>query len=343
MFLKLLRIPRAPKLPKLARTLSMLQRAYLPATPVKKRRPTASPIKARKSSPAFTQKYFTLDGTRRSFRLYRPPEKAGAAAGAAPERLPVIVMLHGCKQDATDFAAGTRMNDVGEKERFIVVYPEQVLKANSMRCWNWFEPRNQGRGGEAAVIAALARHVVKSEDADPSRVYIAGLSAGGAMALVVANQFPEVFAAVGVHSGLPEGAASNVISALHAMRSGPGPLRSRSEQTAAVPTIVFQGTDDRTVHPRNGEAIVSDALRGFSDMKLEKSESAASGKTRARNARREVHHDADGRAWIESWVIEAAPHAWSGGAQEGSYTDPAGPDASKAMASFFLQHRLSQG
>lgn len=302
-----------------------------------------SPQPTQPGGPArFTEDVFAFGDEAYAYRLYRPAMAAGAAG--PPALLPVVVLLHGCKQDAADFAQGTAMNALADEKKCIVLYPEQLAKANPMRCWNWFEPAHQTRdAGEPAMIAALTRQVIERHDADPARVYIAGLSAGGAMAALVAGLYPELFAALGVHSGVPTGAADDVMSAFGAMRRGAPKGTPEDGTGGALPTIVFHGGADKTVHPDNGDQIADAALAGLgaAGMALEKiqptEESAASTGER-RNALRTIYGTADGTPWVEHWAVESGPHAWSGGSAAGSFTDPLGPDASRAMLEFFLQH-----
>ena len=216
-------------------------------------------------------------------------------------------------------------------------------------CWNWFDPAHQAAGrGETGMIAALTQHIldqpaghyVSGGAADPSRVYIAGLSAGGAMAAVVAAQHPALFAAVGVHSGLAAGAARNMLSALKAMGRG-----AAGTAAAALPTIVFHGTADKTVNPANGDSVTKAAVKAIEARQPARLALVASHDQPAANtgatkkARRTVYRDTQGTPLVELWSVAAGPHAWSGGDPAGSYTDPAGPSASAAMLAFFLQHR----
>lgn len=269
-----------------------------------------------------------------AYRLYLPPRTDGRL-------LPVIVMLHGCTQDAADFATGTAMNELASQRGCIVVYPEQLARSNSMRCWNWFEPSHQQRGrGEPAMIAALAADVVQRCQGDPRRVYVAGLSAGGAMAALVAQLYPDVFAAVGVHSGLPAGAARDVASAHAAMRRPARTASTGATSAAVVPTIVFHGGSDRTVHPDNGRGLVAEALAraSASGIALRPQEQIVT--EAGRTARRTVYHDPLGVPRLEHWDIPDGPHAWSGGSAAGTFTDPSGPSASAAMIDFFLAQQL---
>ena len=279
---------------------------------------------------SFTAHFFAHGGHRWRYRLYEPARDDAAL-------LPVVVMLHGCKQDSEDFARGTGMNEVAARDGFLVLYPEQLRKANQMGCWNWFEPVHQKRGaGEPAMIAALVEAVVAQHGGDPRRVYVAGLSAGGAMAATLGELYPDVFAAVGIHSGLPPSAAHDVQSAFSAMRRGSGPRVPMAR--SPLPTIVFHGSGDKTVAPANGEAVVQRqvAAAAADGLRLERREQRVAG---TRPATRSEWLDPQGKPMVESWKVDAGPHAWSGGRAAGSFTDPQGPNASEAMAAFFLRHR----
>ncbi len=309
----------------------------------------AAPTASKPRRAAFTRQVFEFDGERYDFNLYAPPWpplSPGTSTAESLSRVPLVVMLHGCKQDAPDFARGTSMNELAAKTPCMVLYPEQLPKANQMRCWNWFDSAHQGRhAGEPAMLAALTRQVITRYPVDPTRVYIAGLSAGGAMAAIVAAHYPDLFAAVGVHSGLPPGAAHDVMSAFSAMRSG-GRSRAPGDPAAlkdVMPTIVFHGDADRTVHPDNGDQIVLAAIAALkaSGVTLKRSvipEELPAPTGELRHALRTVYSTEDKRHFVEYWSVEAGPHAWSGGSAAGSYTDPHGPDASAAMMTFFLQH-----
>jgi len=250
----------------------------------------------------------------RSYSLYLPPKHATRG-------MPLVVMLHGCKQDPEDFAAGTRMNRLADELGFAVVYPAQSGRANVSSCWNWFQPVHQRREGEPSLIAGITREVIERYGLDARRVYVAGLSAGGAMAAVMGNAYPELYAAMGIHSGLGYAAASDVASAFVAMQ-GKG---VRNTSTPGIPMIVFHGDDDTTVHPSNGEHAIAGTLE-----KMEK------GRANGRAFTRTVHWNAEGRAVLEHWLVHGAGHAWSGGSASGSFADPAGPDASREMLRFFL-------
>lgn len=317
-----------------------------PAPALKQATPVAAPVKPQPALPdrpaSFTEHVFKFGDDAYAYRLYLPGTVDSGIVPPPP--LPLLVLLHGCRQDAADFAQGTAMNELAEQKKCIVLYPEQSSKANSMRCWNWFEPAHQDKGaGEPGMIAALTHQVLKRHNADPARVYIAGLSAGGAMAAVVAGLYPKLFAALGVHSGVPAGAAGDVISAFGAMRRGARRGALANEPGDAMPTIVFHGSADKTVHPDNGDQIADAALAamGAAGLALEKvqptGESDASTGER-RSAVRTIYGTADGKPWVEHWSVESGPHAWSGGNEAGSFTDPLGPGASLAMLEFFLQH-----
>ena len=259
-------------------------------------------------------------GSRR-YKLYVPD-------GAADKPRPLVVMLHGCTQSPDDFAAGTRMNAVADEMGVLVAYPEQRAAHNSSKCWNWFKPGDQRRGaGEASLLAAVVDDVARDLSVDRARVFVAGLSAGGAAAAVLAQEYPDVFRGAGVHSGLACGAARDLPSALAAMKQG-APARPGSRPQ--VPTIVFHGSADKTVAPANARHILAGSIAGLAAPSVEHGR-APGGAAYTR----EVWRDGQG-ARAEAWTIEGAGHAWSGGSASGSYTDPRGPDASRAMIEFFL-------
>ena len=282
----------------------------------------------------------------RAYKLYVP-------SGYVGEPLPLVVMLHGCKQNPDDFAAGTAMNEAAEEMKCFVLYPAQNKAANGANCWNWFKPEDQRRDrGEPSIIADMTREIMRSYRIDPDRVHIAGLSAGGAMAAVMAATYPELYAAVGIHSGLPYGAAHDVPSAFAAMKHGgakKGALAPAGQAPASpahgLPMIVFHGDRDTTVHPRNGVQAMAQSLpastvsEGAADqpdgvaVKIETGQvpnGCAYTKT--------LHHDANGKVIAEQWLVHGAGHAWSGGSSKGSYTDPQGPSATREMLRFFYSH-----
>ena len=246
--------------------------------------------------------------------------------------VPLVVMLHGCTQSPDDFAAGTRMNALAEELGFLVAYPEQSRSANAQRCWNWFSDADQQRGrGEPALIAGIVFTVIAGHRVDPARVFVAGLSAGGAAAAIMGATYPELFSAVGVHSGLACGAASDMGSAFAAMRTGGSPERTAGGPDEPVRTIVFHGDRDTTVAAINGEQVIAQAKAGGRSATMADAGMSAGG----RRYTRTVHTGADGETIAEHWVLHGAGHAWSGGSPDGSYTDPSGPDASREMLRFF--------
>ena len=287
--------------------------------------PGAAPASSRAGQ--FVSRSFSNAAGSRAYKLYVPK-----ALHAIP--MPLVVMLHGCTQSADDFAAGTRMNELAEQLGFVVAYPEQSQAANNTRCWNWFEPVHQKReAGEPSLIAGITRQVMRDQPVDASRVYVAGLSAGGAAAAVMGAAYPDLYAAVGVHSGLALGSASNLVSALSAMQGRGAQRSAQAGQTHAVPTIVFHGDADRTVHPANSDAVIAGV--GAKGLKVATEQGRAAG---GLSYTRATGTAADGQVMIEQWTIHGAGHAWSGGSTAGSYTDPRGPDASREMLRFFLMH-----
>jgi poly(hydroxyalkanoate) depolymerase family esterase len=264
----------------------------------------------------------------RTYKLFVPSRSRG-------QSLPLVVMLHGCTQSPDDFAAGTRMNFLADERNCFVVYPEQPSGANQAKCWNWFRTGDQQRdGGEPSLIAGITRKIMRDYSIDPKRVYVAGLSAGGAAAAIMGATHADLYAAVGIHSGLACGAASDLPSAFVAMRQGSG--SQIADRAPPVPTIVFHGDRDTTVHPSNGDRIVEQSAKAGLKAKV------IGGRVpRGHAYTRTIVADARERALSEHWNIHGAGHAWSGGSPAGSYTDPRGPDAAREMLRFFLDHSLA--
>src|SRR3954469_20209169 len=221
----------------------------------------------------------------RPYKLYIPTRYAG-------QPLPLIVMLHGCTQNPDDFASGTRMNTLGEESGCFVLYPAQTGNANRSRCWNWFKRSDQRRDqGEPAILAGMTRECMRRYAIDPRRVYVAGLSAGGAMAAVLAAAYPDLYAALGVHSGLAVGSAHDVQSAFAAMQGAPASRGAGPKRTpGSVPVIVFHGDRDTTVHPRNGEQVIRESMDSAGASSLEQGQ-VPGGHAYSRT----VHRDASGR------------------------------------------------
>lgn len=273
----------------------------------------------------------------RAYKLYVP-------SGYKDEALPLIVMLHGCTQNPDDFAAGTGMNAVADDNNCFVVYPAQAQSANGSNCWNWFKPGDQRRDhGEPSLIADITREIVRTYKIDTRRIYVAGLSAGGAMATVMGATYPELYAAVGVHSGLPYAVAHDVPSAFAAMKKSKAKASPRNGSAKApasfghtVPVIVFHGDRDTTVHPSNGDQALAQCVPSAEQDASVKVEKGAEPNGRAYT--KSIHHDAQGKVIAEKWIVHGAGHAWSGGSSRGSYTDPRGPSAAREMLRFFFTH-----
>jgi poly(hydroxyalkanoate) depolymerase family esterase len=294
---------------------------------VKPRKPLEIPDGAQ-----YLSRSYACAAGRRSYKLYVPQRQHAG-------KRPLVVMLHGGTQDADDFAAGTRMNALAEEHGFLVAYPSQCKSANPSLCWNWFKPEDQMRGGgEPSIIAGITSEIVAEHDIDPQRVFVAGLSAGGAMAGVMAATYPEVYAAVGVHSGLPYRSATDVASAFAAMRGDlglPGGQRKAgpaSDHALHVRAIIFHGDADHIVHPSNAAKIIEGHATSGDSVERVKARSSAS-----RTYTREITRDPTGTAVVEHWLIHGSGHAWSGGSADGTFTDPNGPDASREMLRFFLE------
>lgn len=283
-----------------------------------KRRPAPEPLP---SGARFEERSFSNAAGQRAYRLYVPSQYRD-------QPMPLVVMLHGCTQNPDDFAAGTRMNELAEEFGVIVAYPEQPQSANAQRCWNWFSPADQVRDrGEPSLLAGIARQVMDELKVDSDRVFVAGMSAGGAEAAILGATYPELFRAVGIHSGLARGAAQDVASAFAAMKSGGppqgGPIGGPA--VARVRAIVFHGDRDTTVAPVNGTQVMAQFAGAGSDGATTRGDAPGGlGFTRVE------------RAGCEYWTVHGSGHAWSGGSRAGSYTDPRGPDASREMLRFFL-------
>jgi poly(hydroxyalkanoate) depolymerase family esterase len=295
----------------------------------------------------FVERSYTNQSGTRTYKLYIP-------SGYMGQEVPLVVMLHGCTQSPNDIAAGTQMNRLAEENIFLVAYPAQAQGANMNKCWNWFKISDQQRGrGEPSLVAGITRQVIDEYNVADGRVYVVGMSAGGAMAAIMAEAYPDLYAAVGIHSGLAPGAAHDMPSAFAAMHQG-GPATPRREVPIAtatresariVPAIVFHGDRDKTVHPRNADRL----LEHYCPANLTGSQEEASGSTPRGTVRqgqvvgghaytRATYRDGGGRAIAERWTVHGLGHAWSGGSSSGSYTDPKGPDASAEMVRFFNEH-----
>jgi poly(hydroxyalkanoate) depolymerase family esterase len=277
----------------------------------------------------FEERNYTNEAGSRTYKLYVPSSYNARA-------LPLVVMLHGCTQSPDDFAAGTQMNDLAEEQTFLVAYPAQDMSANASKCWNWFNAGDQKRDqGEPSLIAGITRQIMRDFPVEPGRVYIAGLSAGGAAAAIMGSTYPDLYAAIGIHSGLACGAATDIRSAFEAMRQGrsSGKPCRHGESGRSVPTIVFHGDRDIIVNPVNGDQVITQS-KTAADLRITVTRGEAPG---GMSYTRTVHADESGRPILEQWVLHGAGHAWSGGSSAGSYTEPRGPDASREMMRFFLQ------
>lgn len=315
-------------IPKVVRGLiDRLSQGGLPMPGVVDKPSAASAPAGQTDGAQFLAKTYSGPAGSRPYKLYVP-------SGYRGQPVPLIVMLHGCTQSPDDFAAGTRMNGAAEQHACLVAYPGQTSSANMQKCWNWFNEADQHRGaGEPSLIAGITREVMRDYAVDPARVYVAGLSAGGAAAAVLGATYPDLYAAIGVHSGLACGAARDMQSAFTAMQRGGAAPRSPGG-ARIVPAIVFHGDRDTTVNPRNADAVVEQSAGGAS-LSTQSEDGQVSGGHAYRRTRRTA---ADGRTMVEQWVVHGAAHAWFGGSSAGSYTDPRGPDATGEMLRFFREH-----
>lgn len=335
-------LTKAARLARKGRPLSAViaaQHGLSPARPAKRktaakgkvsRKPKTRPVAPQRPAPgSFIPGEFTCPQGTLAYRLYTPH-------GSPLRRMPLVVMLHGCSQSSVDFAIGTGMNRLADELGFIVLYPQQSQSANLARCWNWHKPDNQARGrGEPAVIAALTRHAMALSRANPARIYIAGLSAGGATAAITGAAYPDLFVAIGVHSGVAQGQIRSLATAISAMQG-----RRRAAPAAKIrrppPMIVFHGDQDRVVHPSNAGGFLANLESSKPGPLVSQ---AFAGTAQGRDFTRKVYKTAQGEILLEAWTVHGSGHGWSGGHAGGSFTDPAGPDASREMLRFFLARR----
>lgn len=326
--------PRRP----LGEVLDLLRHNELPGLPGAKplsKGPGARPFPV-PAGAEFTVRNFACAAGARDYKLYVPSQGRARA-------LPLILMLHGCTQNPDDFAIGTGMNRLAEDHGFVVAYPRQSPSANQSACWNWFNVNDQSRDfGEPSILAGLTHAIMADLRIDVDRVFVAGLSAGGAMAAILGVTYPDLYGAVGIHSGLAYKSANDLISAFAAMSGPPKagvakkPEAGVTVASGRVRTIVFHGAADHTVHPANAERIVAHARGGITNAVEETRRGHSAG---GRAYKTTVIKDARGTPRVEQWSIEGMGHAWSGGHPDGSYTDPLGPDASREMVRFFLETR----
>ena len=290
--------------------------------------------------------YFLLPQSKRHYYLYLPRRYSATRSS------PLVVMLHGCKQDAVTFSSGTRMNQLADQEGFLVLYPEQRRLANTYRCWNWFDASAQRAGGEAALIAGMVREVTRTHAVDRARVYIAGLSAGGAMTSIMASCYGHLFAACAVHSGLMYRAAESVSEATRAMKQGSRASPEATARQAAaqndfvfVPAMVIHGSTDSTVNPVNADQVVEQfmamsTLAGGGSTPLTE---FASSESAGERYGYEVRDYRRGDMLLSRKVlVEGLDHAWSGGSGEHPFNDPKGPDASRMIWEFFAGFQRSE-
>jgi poly(hydroxyalkanoate) depolymerase family esterase len=289
----------------------------------------------------------------RKYKLWVP-----AAADEARSSVPLVMMLHGCSQKPEDLAEISGMNGVADKNGFLVVYPEQPLRANLLHCWNWYDPKHQSRGGgEPSILAAIVEEIGATHPIDRERVYVGGISAGAAMAIVLGATYPDVFRGIGAVAGVAFGAANSLRSGLATMKhGGPDPARqglaafeamnhpSVKNPPGRMPVIVFHGDADRIVNPVNAEQVIAQWARTNQlldgnqdgDAAFDASSKFSEGqKSAGRPFRKYSYKDAGGRLRMEQWIVEGMGHAWPGSPQPGEFADPRGPNASQEMWRFF--------
>ncbi len=279
------------------------------------------------------------------YRLYLP------SGSSRRDSLALIVMLHGCRQDPLSFAEGTRMNKLAEEGRCAVLYPEQSRHSNPLRCWNWFEPASLAGQGEAALIARLIDQVTVRRPIDPRRVYVVGMSAGGAMACVLGVRHSRLFAACAIHSGVMYGAASSPMQALDAMRSGASAgsidearrvVCEAGESEVMVPTFVIHGDRDTTVNPVNADEIIEQLKARAKCIDPRAGEMLACGERcidGGGRTYRQQDYTQRGRIMLRKVLVEGLGHAWSGGDARFEFNDANGPDASRLILDFVMQYQ----
>jgi poly(hydroxyalkanoate) depolymerase family esterase len=281
----------------------------------------------------------------RDYFLYIP------ATVGRRDRVPLLLMLHGCNQDAHTFAQGSRMNELADEHRFLVLYPQQSLRANAWRCWNWFEPRTAHGAGEAAAIAALVTEIARRYPIDRTRVYVAGISAGGAMTAILALCHGALFAACAIVAGVMYRAADSSLAAARAMRNGaPVSPEGMADEAASrlshkvrfVPALIIHGTQDSVVHPRNAEQIVRQ-FRRFAQLRDTAPEPVADAEEQCMSSGGRTYRQRDyGRSQqplVRSILIDGLGHAWSGGDERFQFNDSAQPDTSRLIWEFLSKFR----
>jgi poly(hydroxyalkanoate) depolymerase family esterase len=289
----------------------------------------------------FVQEQYDGAGGARSYMLYIPSGYDGA------RQLPLVVALHGCTQSAADLAAGSRLNVAAERDTFLVAYPEQSPDAHPMKCWNWYLPEHQKRDdGEPALVAGITRQVQQQYSVDTTRTFLAGISAGAALAVHTAVAYFELYRALALHAGVPYRAAASMAEALEVLQSGIAdpqahvfPARAQFDIIArTLPVIIFHGQRDALVAVRNGEQLARQWLalhRVHPDAASNGGVTTAGTSLGGYHYTRTVHTNEHAQTLVELWLVDELGHAWSGGSRDGTYTDAAGPDATAEMLRFF--------
>lgn len=292
-----------------------------------------------------TGRYAGPAGTRH-YDLYLPPRRSRAP-------LALVVLLHGCQQTSVRFAEDTGFAAAARREGFAVLAPRQETRHQVQRCWRWYSDGHQRRGaGEPALIVGMVEEVRDRAWADDGvridhrQVYVAGLSAGAAMSLILAATYPDVFAAAGIHSGTAYRSAVRGIGAISAMGAVSEPPADLGLAGQIAPLVVVHGTGDRVVRPTNADRIVDQwlasrervARRGLD--RIRPLAMTSSSVVDGRRCIRTRWYSARGRRMLEYWRVDGLAHAWSGGARKADFIDPDGPDATALLLAFFRRHRL---
>lgn len=333
-----------PKLKPLAKSAARAPAVHVPSLPLAAPQVLPAPGKWLAAHYTPLPQIGALPGRRMSYWLYLPDH---VTEQARSQGMPLVVMLHGCRQTATQFAQGTRMNQLAERAGYAVLYPQQLVSAQAQRCWKWYDKATQDGGGEVPTIVGIINKVMNQYRIDRSRVYIAGMSAGAGMANIIALNHPQLIAAVGLHSGPMFGAGHSPLGALGVMQHGAASrvdsaileVLQRQPPFPAMPTMLIQGQGDKVVRPINQlqlaqQGLLVNRLSAAAPSKLVLKPAA-----RGRNAHEIRDFYAGRKVMLRIARVAHLEHAWSGGDASLAFNDTAGPNASKMLLDFFARHR----